>query len=178
MAQLGNAKENEITRSIRQGYHSLTPYLAVDDAARAIEFYTRAFRAKERSRLAGSDGTILHAELEIGDSVVMLSDPLPQSATTVSPKQLGGTSTALMLYVEDADAVVQQAASAGATVSMPPQDMFWGDRLGQVTDPFGHAWQIATHIEDVRPEEIAGRARKAAGHGVDPGIPSRPTSNS
>ena len=149
-----------MTKPIPEGYHSLQPYLAVEDAAKAIEFYKRAFGAKERVRMDGPEGTIGHAELEIGDSVVMLSDPFPQSSTT-PPKQLGGTTAGLMVYVQDADATFKQALDAGATESMPLQDMFWGDRFGQVTDPFGHLWQIATHIEDVPPEEMAERAKAA-----------------
>jgi len=149
-----------MTKPIPEGYHSLQPYIAVEDAAKAIDFYKRAFGAEERVRMDGPEGTIGHAELQIGDSVVMLSDPFPQSSTR-PPKELGGTTAGLMIYVEDADATFKQAVDAGATESMPLQDMFWGDRFGQVTDPFGHVWQIATHIEDVPPEEMAERAKAA-----------------
>lgn len=145
---------------IPEGYHSLNPYLAVDDAAEAIEFYKQAFGAKERLRMDGPNGTIGHAELEIGDSVFMLADPMPQSNYT-PPKELGGTSTGLLLYVEDVDTVFQRAVDAGATVTMPVENMFWGDRFGQLTDPFGHGWQVATHVEDVPPEEMAERAKAA-----------------
>src|ERR671935_2330921 len=131
-----------------EGYHSLNAYIAVEDANAAIEFYKQAFGAQERVRMPGPEGKIGHAELQIGDSVVMLSDPFPQ-ATTSPPKQLGGTTTGLMIYVDDADAVAQKAVDAGAELTMPLEDMFWGDRFGQVKDPFGHVWQIATHIEDV-----------------------------
>jgi len=106
------------------------------------------------------DGRIGHAELEIGDSVVMLSDPFPQ-ATTRTPKELGGTSASVFMYVEDVDAVVKQAVGAGATVTMEVADQFWGDRFGSITDPFGHSWSIATHVEDVPPEEMAERAKAA-----------------
>ena len=106
------------------------------------------------------DGKIGHAELEIGDSLVMLSDPFPQ-ASTRPPKELGGTSVSVFLYVEDVDAVVKQAVDAGATVTMEVADQFWGDRFGSVTDPFGHLWSIATHVEDVPPEEMAERAKAA-----------------
>lgn len=147
-------------KPIPEGYHTLTPYLAVDDAAQAIEFYERAFGAKERSRMPGPDAKIAHAELEIGDSVVMLSDPFPQSSLK-PPKDLGGTSMGVFLYVEDVDAAVQRALAAGATVTMPVEDMFWGDRFGTVADPFGHTWQIATHKEDVPFEEMAERAKVA-----------------
>ena len=145
---------------IPEGYHSLTPYLTVENAAEAIEFYKRAFGAKERMRMPTPDGRIAHAELDIGDSVVMLSDPFPNSSHK-SPKELGGTSAGIFMYVEDVDAVVQDAIDAGATVTMPIEDMFWGDRFGGVMDPFGHAWQIATHKEDLSEEEIAERAKDA-----------------
>jgi PhnB protein len=149
-----------MAKPVPEGFHSLNAYLAVDDAAGAIEFYTRAFGAKERSRIPGPDGKIGHAELEIGDSVVMLADPFPESSYT-APKQLGGTSVGLLLYTEDVDVTVQKATDAGGTISMPVQDMFWGDRFGQVTDPFGHVWQVATHVEDVPPEEMEERAKAA-----------------
>jgi PhnB protein len=148
------------TKPIPEGYHTVSPYLAVEDAAAAIEFYKRAFGAKERVRMDAPGGKIGHAELEIGDSVVMLSDPFPQSSTK-PPKELGGTSTSVMLYVEDVDEVFKQAVDAGAKVTMEVENQFWGDRFGSVTDPFGHAWSIATHVEDVPPEEIEERAKKA-----------------
>jgi PhnB protein len=147
-------------KPIPEGYHTLTPYLAVDDAAQAIDFYERAFGAKERSRMPGPDGKIAHAELEIGDSLVMLSDPFPQSSYK-SPKQLAGTTMGIFMYVEDVDAAVEQAVDAGATVTMPVEDMFWGDRFGSVSDPFGHMWQIATHKEDLSPEEMMERGKEA-----------------
>ena len=143
-----------------EGYHSLNAYIAVEDANKAIEFYKQAFGAQERVKMPGPEGKIGHAELQIGDSVVMLSDPFPQS-TTSPPKQLGGTTTGLMIYVDDADAVAQKAIDAGAELTQPLENMFWGDRFGQVKDPFGHVWQIATHIEDVPPEEMAERAKAA-----------------
>jgi PhnB protein len=145
---------------IPEGYHSLTPYLSVHDAAQAIEFYKRAFGAKERGVMPGPDGKIAHAELEIGDSVIMLADPFEQSSVT-PPKELGGRSGALFMYVEDVDAVVQQAVDAGAEVTMPVEDQFWGDRYGKVADPFGHEWQIATHAEDLSIEEIEERGKQA-----------------
>jgi len=147
-------------KPIPEGYHTVTPYLAVDGAAEAIEYYKKAFGAKERGRMEAPDGTIGHAELEIGDSLVMLSDPFPQ-ATTRTPKELGGTSASVFMYVEDVDAVVKQAVEAGATVTMEVEDQFWGDRFGTVQDPFGHLWSIATHVEDVPPEEMAERAKAA-----------------
>ena len=145
---------------IPEGYHALTPYLLVDDAAGAIDFYKRAFGATERGVMPAPDGRVAHAELQLGDSVVMLSDPFEQS-TARPPTQLSGTSVGLFLYVEDADAAFQQATDAGATVTMPLENMFWGDRFGSLTDPFGHHWSIATHIEDLTEEEIAERGQAA-----------------
>jgi PhnB protein len=145
---------------IPEGYHTATPYLAVDDAAKAIKFYKEAFGAEELFRMPAGEGKIGHAELQIGDSKVMLSDPFPQS-TVRPPKELGGTTASVFLYVEDADAAVEQATAAGATVTMPLEDMFWGDRFGSITDPFGHLWSIATHKEDLTEEEIAERSKAA-----------------
>jgi PhnB protein len=144
---------------IPEGMHTVSPYLAVDDAAGAIDFYVRAFGAKERSRMPGPDGMIAHATIQIGDSIIMLADPFPQ-ATVRPPKELGGTSVSLFMYVEDTDAVFKQAVDAGATPTMAPEDMFWGDRSAQVGDPFGHSWQIATHQEDLTEEEVMERGRK------------------
>jgi PhnB protein len=147
------------TRPIPEGYHTVTPYLAVKDAPKAIEFYKRAFGAIEQVRMDGPNGSVAHAELQIGDSRVMTSDPFPQS-NTKAPQELGGTSVSIFLYVEDVDSVVQDAVDAGATITMQPDDQFWGDRLGSVTDPFGHVWQIATHVEDLAPDEIERRSRE------------------
>jgi PhnB protein len=144
---------------VPEGYHTVTPYLAVGNAAEAIDFYRRAFGAKERVRMPGPGDTVMHAELEIGDSHVMLSDPFPQASTT-PPKELGGTSASVFMYVEDIDAVYRQAIDAGATSLMEPDDMFWGDRFGSVQDPFGHSWTIATHIEDLEPEEMQRRSEE------------------
>ena len=149
-----------MAKPIPENYHALTPHVAVDNAAKAIEFYKRAFGAKERGRMPGPGDTIAHAELEIGDSVLMLADPFPQS-TLKPPKKLGGTSVGIFLYVEDVDEVVQQVVDAGGSVTMPVEDQFWGDRYGVVADPFGHTWQIATHVEDLTPEEIMERGKKA-----------------
>jgi PhnB protein len=148
------------TKPIPEGYRTVTPYLAVDDAAKAIDWYTNAFGAKERVRMDAPGGHIGHAELEIGDSLVMLSDPFPQASTT-PPKELGGTTVSVMLYVEDVDAVAKKALDAGAIATMEVADQFWGDRMGSITDPFGHSWSIATHVEDVPPEEMAERAKAA-----------------
>jgi PhnB protein len=148
------------TMPVPEGYHTVTPYLHVDDAEQAIDFYKKAFGAKERMRMEAPDGRIAHAEIEIGDSLVMLSDPFPQSSVR-TPKELGGTTAGVFLYLEDVDAVVKRAVDAGATVTMEVADQFWGDRFGSVTDPFGHSWSIATHVEDVPPEEMAERAKAA-----------------
>jgi PhnB protein len=148
------------TKPIPEGYHTVTPYLAVDDAAAAIEFYKRAFGATERSRMPGPDGKVAHAEIQIGDSLIMTSDQFPQSSVK-PPKEIGGATASIFLYVEDVDSVVQDAVDAGATITMPVEDMFWGDRFGQVSDPFGHIWQIATHVEDVSPEDMEKRAQEA-----------------
>ena len=145
---------------IPDGYHTVSPYLAVEDAATAIDYYKKAFGAKERMRMEAPGGKIGHAELEIGDSIVMLADPFPQ-ASTKPPHELGGTSAGVFLYVEDVDQVVKRAVEAGATVTMEVADQFWGDRFGTVTDPFGHVWSVATHIEDVPPAEMAERAKAA-----------------
>jgi PhnB protein len=147
-------------KPIPEGYHTVSPYLAVEDAGEAIEYYKNAFGATERGRMEAPGGAIGHAELEIGDSVVMLSDPFPQSSTS-PPKKLGGTSVSIFLYVEDVDAVVKRAVDAGATVLMEVADQFWGDRFGTVQDPFGHTWSVATHVEDLTEEEIAERAKAA-----------------
>ena len=149
-----------MTKPIPEGYHTLTAYLAVDDAAAAIDYYARAFGAKELGRMPGPGGKIGHAELQIGDSRVMLADAFPQSSTR-PPKELGGTSASLFLYVEDVDTVFKRAVDAGASVTMEVADQFWGDRFGTLTDPFGHVWSIATHVEDVPEEEMAERAKAA-----------------
>ena len=144
---------------VPEGYHTITPYLAVEDASTAIDFYKKAFGAKERVQMAGPGGSVMHAELEVGDSLIMLSDPFPQ-ASTKPPKELGGTSVSIFAYVEDIDSVYKQAIDSGATSLMEPDDMFWGDRFGSVQDPFGHSWTIATHVEDVSPEEMEARSKE------------------
>jgi PhnB protein len=146
-------------REIPKGFHTVTPYLVVTDAARAIDFYKRAFGAEELRRLDGPDGKIAHAELKIGDSIIMLSDEMP--GWSRSPESLGGTAVNIFLYVKDVDRVFNQAVAAGAKIGMPLNDMFWGDRYGQVTDPFGHSWSLATHKEDLQPEELRKRTMAA-----------------
>ena len=145
---------------IPQGYHSVTPYLTLDDAANAIDFYKRAFGAKEIMRMAGPHGKIGHAEIKIGDSMIMLADEMPGGSAR-APKSVGGTTASVFLYVEDVDATFKQAESAGAKAVMQPQDMFWGDRFGKLLDPFGHSWALATHKEDVSPEEMQKRMKAA-----------------
>ncbi len=154
-----------MVKPIPDGYPQVIPYLSIAGAAKAIEFYSEVFGAKERMRMPGPPGqpdSVGHAEIEIGDSVIMLSDQFPQSPTK-PPKELGGTSASMMLYVENVDEFVQQAVDAGATLAMPVETQFWGDRYGRVEDPFGHNWQIATHVEDVPPEEMAKRAEEVMG---------------
>ena len=162
-----------MANAIPEGYHSVTPYLAVKDAAQAIDFYKRAFGAQEVARMPGPGGKgVMHAEIKIGDSHVMLSDEFPGAGTS-SPQSLGGTTCQLFLYVPNVDSAFQQAISAGAKSAMAPTDMFWGDRYGKLSDPFGHQWGLATHKEDVSPQEMKKRseaffeqmARQRAGGG-------------
>jgi len=145
-------------KPIPEGYHTATPYLVIKSAAKAIEFYKEAFGATELTRLAAPDGSVMHAEIKIGDSPIMLSDECP-AYNSLSPLTIGGTAVSIVLYVEEVDTVVNRAVAAGATVLMPVADQFWGDRMGTVADPFGHKWSIATHIEDVSAEEISTRAK-------------------
>jgi len=148
-------------KPIPQGFHTATPYLTLNDAAGAIEFYKKAFGANEIMRMDAPGGKIGHAEIRIGDSPIMLSDEMPGSNAR-SPQSLGGTTGGIFLYVEDVNSVHRQAVAAGAKSVMEPQDMFWGDRFGTVTDPYGHVWSLATHIEDVAPDEMAKRSREFA----------------
>ncbi len=136
-------------------------YLTVHNAAEAIEFYQQAFGATEVLRLDGPGGQIAHAEIEIAGQPVMICDPLPWFSTK-PPTVLGGTSASVLVYVDDVDAALRRAVDAGATLTTEAKDQFWGDRLGEVFDPFGHSWLLATHIEDLTPEEIEERARAAA----------------
>jgi len=145
---------------IPEGYHSLQIYLAVEDAAKAIDFYKEAFGAEETIRMPGPDGKVAHAELQIGDSKLMLSDPFPQSNVR-PPSERGGSTSSVFMYVDDVDATFAQAQQAGATVVSELEDMFWGDRFGTVADPFGHVWAMATHKEDLSEEEMAERSKAA-----------------
>ena len=153
---MGNVK------AIPDGYGTVTPYMAIRDAARAIEFYQKAFGAEELFRMPGPGGRIMHAELQIGNSKVMLGEESIEQGAP-SPQTLGGTATGLLLYVNDVDASFKRAVGAGCTAKMPPTDMFWGDRFSKLEDPFGHSWSIATHKEDVSPEEMERRMAKMGG---------------
>jgi PhnB protein len=154
-------------KAIPEGYHSVTPYLIVRGAAQALEFYKKAFGARELFRFPMPDGQIGHAEIKIGDSHVMLADEptdtVHQQMGHKSPKSLGGSSVSIMLYVEDVDSVAKQAIAAGAKEVRPVVDQFYGDRSGTFQDPFGHIWTIGTHKEDVSPEEMQ-RRMKQQGH--------------
>ncbi|MBL0209784.1 MAG: VOC family protein [Holophagaceae bacterium] len=145
-------------KPIPEGYHSVTPYLIVRGAAKALEFYKQAFGAVELFRMEAPDGRIGHAEIRIGDSPIMLADEHPDMGAK-SPETWGGSPVSLMLYVEDVDRVFARAVEAGATVERPLADQFYGDRTGGLKDPFGHVWYVATHIEDVPPEELDRRAK-------------------
>ena len=147
-------------KPIPDGYHSVTPYLVVQGAARAIEFYRQAFGATELFRIDAPGGKVGHAEIRIGDSPVMLADEFPDMGAN-SPAAFGGTPVSLMIYVPDVDARFAAAVAAGATVQRPLKDQFYGDRSGTVIDPFGHVWTIATHVEDVPPDEMQARAAAA-----------------
>ena len=140
-------------KAIPEGYHTITPYMTVRDAARAIEFYKQAFGAVEKGVMKGPDGKVMHAELRIGDSLLMLADEFPQFGS-LSPQAIGGSAMGLHIYVEDVDAAFDRAVKAGGTVEMPVSDMFWGDRYGKLVDPFGHKWSIATHKADLSMEEM------------------------
>ncbi len=148
---------------IPKGYSILTPHLSIKGATEALEFYKKAFGAKERMRMPGPNGTIGHAEMLIGPAVFMLADEYPGGGGggVVAPATLNGTTTSFMIYVKDVDAAFARALAAGATQTVPVQDMFYGDRMGCLKDPFGHAWMLSTHIEDVPPKEMAKRSKEA-----------------
>lgn len=152
-----------MTKSVKpipEGYHSVTPYLVVRGASAALEFYKQAFGAQEQLRIDGPDGKIGHAEIKIGDSHIMLADESPEMGHK-GPQTLGGSPIGIMLYMENVDAVMEQAVKAGAKVTRPVADQFYGDRIGGIEDPFGHQWHIATHIEDMSVEELKRRAAEA-----------------
>jgi PhnB protein len=143
-------------KAIPDGYYSLTPYLVCKGGAKAIEFYANAFGAEEVVRMPGPNGQVMHAEVKIGNSILMLSDENKERGH-LSPDSIGGTAASIMFYTDDVDAVFKRAVGLGATAEQPPTDMFWGDRMGNLVDPFGHKWAIATHKEDVSPEEMQKR---------------------
>ena len=159
-ARKAAAKRKPAKRKVQpipKGYHTATPYLIVRGAAKALDFYARAFGAKQMVCMAGAGGSIMHAEFRIGDSMLMISDE-NLAWGSKSPETLGGSPTQVMLYVKSVDDFVARAAAAGAIVEMPPTDMFWGDRYAKLRDPFGHCWSVGTHIEDVGPKETQKRA--------------------
>jgi PhnB protein len=149
------------TKPIPKGYHAVTPYLSVQGAADAIAFYKKAFGAKEVMRMPGPGGTIGHAEIQVGDSRIMLADEFPEMNFR-SPRAIGGTSVTIHLYVQDADKVAKKAVASGAKVLRPVADQFYGDRSGSLEDPFGHVWHIATHMEDIPMKELKKRAAAMA----------------
>ena len=152
-------------KAIPEGYPRVTPYLVVDGAAAAIDFYTRVFGAKERMRMPAPGNKVGHAEIEIGNSMVMLADANPQMGHK-TPKALGGSPISLLVYVENADDTVQRAVAAGGKVVRPVENQFYGDRMGGIEDPFGHHWYVATHVEDVSPEEMKRRMETMATAGA------------
>ena len=145
---------------IPRGYHTVTPHLVCRGAADAMAFYQKAFGAREIMRMSMPGGGIAHAEMQIGDSRIMLGEEMPQMGAA-APPTIGGSPVNIFLYLKDVDTVFAQAKAAGATVDMPPTDMFWGDRYAKLTDPFGHKWAMATHIEDMSPKEMARRSAEA-----------------
>jgi len=147
-------------KPIPEGYHSVTPHLCIMGAAHAIDFYKKAFSATERMRFMEPGGKVAHAEIQIGDSIVMLSDDFPEM-DACSPRSMGGSPVSVYLYVEDVDATFNQAVAAGAKVKRPVADEFYGDRVGGLEDPFGHVWWLSTHTEDLSEEEIDKRAAAA-----------------
>ena len=147
-------------KAIPEGMHSVTPHLVCAGAADAIEFYKKAFGAAEEARLPGTDGRLMHAQIRIGDSAVMLVDEMPEWGS-LGPKALKGSPVTVHLYVNDVDSFTARAVAAGAKITMPLADMFWGDRYGQLEDPFGHHWSVATHVRDVPPEEWPEAMKKA-----------------
>ncbi|TMQ34944.1 MAG: VOC family protein [Planctomycetota bacterium] len=162
------AVKRKVVKPIPEGQHSVTPYLVVRGATDAIDLYRKAFGAVNRGSMPGPDGKIVHAELQIGDAFIYLSDEMP-GGNCRSPQSLGGCSCTIHLYLEDADAVFNQAVAAGCKISMPMMDAFWGDRYGKVTDPFGHEWSIGTHKEDLTMEEMAKRGAAAMAQFSKPG---------
>ena len=147
-------------KSIPEGFHTLTPHITVKDAAQALDFYKEAFGAEEVVRMPGPGGKVMHAEIRIGDSRMLLNEEFLEMDVK-GPEVFGGSPVTLHLYVEDADALVKQAADAGAKITMPVQDTFWGDRYGRLEDPFGHQWEVATRVREMSFQEMRDASRKA-----------------
>lgn len=158
-----------MAKPIPDGFHTVTAHLCIDGAAKAIDFYKKAFGAEEICRMDSPDGSgkLMHAEIKIGNSIVMIADDFPEwcGGKPRHPKALGATPVTLHVYTENCDKAIEKATNAGATVTMPAQDMFWGDRYGQVQDPFGHLWSFATHIADLTPEQMMEGAAKMFAQG-------------
>lgn len=162
---------NTKVKAVPDGYSTVTAHLVQTDTPKAIEFYKKAFGAEEMYRMPGPGGKIMHAEVKIGNSIVMMADEMPEmNPISKSPGRAGGVTASLMLYVDDVDAAFKRAVDAGAKVEMPLENMFWGDRFGTVSDPFGHHWSLASHVEDVSPEEIQ---KRMAAMGPPPGAPKK-----
>ena len=159
---MSTTTQKKSVQPIPAGYHTVTPYLVVDGAAAALEFYKKAFGASELFRMDGPEGKIMHAEFKIGDSPIMIADEHPQM-DALGPKARGGSPVTILLYVNDVDATFKQAVAAGATVKREVANQFYGDRSGSLVDPFGHQWHLSTHVEDVSPEEMQERMAKLPG---------------
>lgn len=152
-------------KPIPDGFRTVTPHLIIQGAAEAMEFYKKAFGAEETARMPGPDGkSVMHGQLKLGDSVLMVAEEQPEMGSQ-SPARLGGSPVCISLYVEDCDAVAKKAIDAGCTELFPVQDMFWGDRYGQISDPYGHVWEIMTHKEDLTPEEMGKKMAEQFGQG-------------
>lgn len=158
------ARKSKKVLAIPKGYRTITAHLVCRNAAGAMQFYTKAFGAKARMSMPTPDGKVAHAEMQLGDSLLMLADESPEMGAT-APETIGGSAVHMFLYVKDVDAVFARAVAAGAKADMPPMNMFWGDRYAKLTDPFGHKWSMATHVEDMSPKEMARRGAEAFAKG-------------
>lgn len=158
------ARKSKKVLAIPKGYRTITAHLVCRNAAGAMQFYTKAFGAKARMSMPGPDGKVAHAEMQLGDSLLMLADEMPEMGAT-APETIGGSAVHMFLYVKDVDSAFARAVAAGAKADMPPANMFWGDRYAKLTDPFGHKWSMATHVEDMSPKEMARRGAEAFAKG-------------
>jgi len=158
------AKKSKKVLPIPKGYRTITAHLVCRNAGGAMAFYTKAFGAKARMSMPTPDGKVAHAEMQIGDSLLMIADEMPEMGAT-APETIGGSAVHMFLYVKDIDAAFARAVGAGAKADMPPMNMFWGDRYAKLTDPFGHKWSMATHVEDMSPKEMARRGAEAYAKG-------------